>query len=113
MNTLYNKKMFCDYLIIIGEKDGCEMFNFLKQRRVRGARAAKSACVLRPESELDQENSALFSPLIPRDGASLRRQSDPGLRKRGARLQGGVLGKPREPEEARREEHRLSPPVPS
>ena len=33
MKTLYNKKMFCEYLIIIGEKDGSEMFNFLKQRR--------------------------------------------------------------------------------
>jgi len=33
MKTLYNKKMFCEYLLLIGEKDGGEMFNFLKQRR--------------------------------------------------------------------------------
>ena len=33
IQTLYNKKMFCDYLIIIGEKDGSDLFNFLKQRR--------------------------------------------------------------------------------
>jgi hypothetical protein len=33
IQTLYNTKKFCEYLIIIGEKDGGEMFNFLKQRR--------------------------------------------------------------------------------
>ena len=33
IQSLYNKKMFCDYLILIGEKDGGEMFLFLKHRR--------------------------------------------------------------------------------
>ena len=33
IQSLYNKKMFCDYLILIGEKDGGKMFNYLKQRR--------------------------------------------------------------------------------
>lgn len=33
IQTLYNKKKFCEYLLLIGEKDGSEMFNFLKQRR--------------------------------------------------------------------------------
>lgn len=33
IQTLYNKKKFCEYLLLIGEKDGSIMFNFLKQRR--------------------------------------------------------------------------------
>ena len=33
IQSLYNMKKFCNYLILIGEKDGSEMFNFLKQRR--------------------------------------------------------------------------------
>jgi len=33
IQTLYNTKKFCNYLISIGEQDGSEMFIFLKQRR--------------------------------------------------------------------------------
>ncbi len=33
IHTLYNTKKFCQYLILIGEKDGGEMFIFLKHRR--------------------------------------------------------------------------------
>ena len=33
IQTLYNTKKFCQYLISIGEQDGSEMFLFLKQRR--------------------------------------------------------------------------------
>ena len=33
IQTLYNTKKFCKYLISIGEKDGSEMFIFMKQRR--------------------------------------------------------------------------------
>ena len=33
IQTLYNTKKFCQYLILIGEQDGSEMFLFLKNRR--------------------------------------------------------------------------------
>jgi hypothetical protein len=33
IQTLYNTKKFCEYLIMIGEVDGSEVFLFLKQRR--------------------------------------------------------------------------------
>ena len=33
IQSLYNMKKFCNYLILIGEKDGGEMFIFLKHRR--------------------------------------------------------------------------------
>jgi len=33
IQSLYNMKKFCNYLILIGEKDGGEMFLFLKHRR--------------------------------------------------------------------------------
>ena len=33
IQTFYNTKKFCQYLISIGEQDGSEMFLFLKQRR--------------------------------------------------------------------------------
>ena len=33
IQTLYNTKKFCQYLISIGEQDGSEMFIFMKQRR--------------------------------------------------------------------------------
>ena len=33
IQTLYNTKKFCNYLLSIGEQDGSEMFIFLKQRR--------------------------------------------------------------------------------
>jgi hypothetical protein len=33
IQTLYNTKKFCEYLIMIGEVDGSEIFLFLKQRR--------------------------------------------------------------------------------
>jgi hypothetical protein len=33
VQTLYSKKMFCNYLLSIGEKDGSEMFLLLKERR--------------------------------------------------------------------------------
>ena len=33
IQSLYNMKKFCNYLILIGEKDGGEIFLFLKQRR--------------------------------------------------------------------------------
>ena len=33
IQTLYNTKKFCNYLLSIGEQDGSEMFLFLKQKR--------------------------------------------------------------------------------
>lgn len=33
IQTLYNTKKFCNYLISIGEVDGSEIFIFLKNRR--------------------------------------------------------------------------------
>jgi hypothetical protein len=33
VQTLYNTKKFCEYLISIGEQDGSEIFLFLKNRR--------------------------------------------------------------------------------
>ena len=33
IQTLYNTKKFCNYLLSIGEQDGSEMFLFLKNRR--------------------------------------------------------------------------------
>lgn len=33
IQSLYNTKKFCNYLLSIGEQDGSEMFIFLKQRR--------------------------------------------------------------------------------
>ena len=33
IQTFYNTKKFCQYLISIGEQDGSEMFIFLKHRR--------------------------------------------------------------------------------
>ena len=33
IQTLYNTKKFCEYLISIGEVDGSEIFIFLKNRR--------------------------------------------------------------------------------
>ena len=33
IQTLYNTKKFCQYLISIGEQDGSGMFFFMKQRR--------------------------------------------------------------------------------
>ena len=33
IQSLYNMKKFCNYLISIGEVDGSEMFIFLQQRR--------------------------------------------------------------------------------
>tara|TARA_B110000285_G_scaffold200487_1_gene234419 strand:- start:439 stop:696 length:258 start_codon:yes stop_codon:yes gene_type:complete len=33
IQSLYNMKKFCNYLISIGEQDGSEMFIFIKQRR--------------------------------------------------------------------------------
>ena len=33
IQTLYNTKKFCQYLISIGEGEGTEMFIFMKQRR--------------------------------------------------------------------------------
>ena len=33
IQTLYNTKKFCNYLLSIGEQDGSEMFIFMKQRR--------------------------------------------------------------------------------
>ena len=33
IQTFYNTKKFCNYLLSIGEQDGSEMFLFLKQRR--------------------------------------------------------------------------------
>ena len=33
IQTLYNTKKFCQYLISIGEQDGSDMFIFMKQRR--------------------------------------------------------------------------------
>ena len=33
VQTLYNTKKFCNYLLSIGEQEGSEIFLFLKQRR--------------------------------------------------------------------------------
>ncbi len=33
IQTLYNTKKFCEYLISTGEQDGSEIFIFLKKRR--------------------------------------------------------------------------------
>jgi hypothetical protein len=33
IQSLYNMKKFCNYLILIGEKDGGEMFILLKNKR--------------------------------------------------------------------------------